>query len=115
MIERRKYPRLDGFLSIDYKVLGQDGSLINTVCKNISAGGICFPVRENIEQNTLLEVNIYVRETNKMIKTQGRVAWAKRREDKSYPYIIGVEFTDIEDAERDFILCYVWERLRDKE
>ncbi|MDP8215831.1 MAG: PilZ domain-containing protein [Candidatus Kaelpia imicola] len=115
MIERRKYPRLDNFLSVNYKVLGIDDSLVNTVCKNISAGGICFPVKEDIQQETLLEIDIYIREIKKGIQAKGRVVWLKRREDKCYPYIVGVEFTEIEDGERDFILHYVWEKLREKE
>ena len=112
MIERRKYPRVDDFLSINYRLLDSAGPFINTVCKNISVGGLCFPVMEGLAQGSFLDIEINIREIKKNIKSQGRVAWSKKREDKRYPYVIGVEFTEIEDGERDFILHYVWEKLK---
>ncbi|MDP8253219.1 MAG: PilZ domain-containing protein [Candidatus Kaelpia aquatica] len=115
MVERREYPRLDDFLSVNYRVLGRDDSSINALCQNISAGGICFSAGEGIQQETLLEVGIYIKKINKSIQTKGSVVWSQRREDKSYPYIVGVKFTEIEDCERDFILHYVWKVLREKE
>jgi len=112
MIERREYPRVDDLLSINYRLLNSTGPFIDTVCKNISVGGLCFPVMESLKQDSLLDIEINIRGIKKNIKSQGRVAWSKKREDKRYPYVVGFEFTEIEDSERDFILHYVWEKLK---
>ena len=112
MIERREYPRVDDFLSINYRLLNSTGPFIETVCKNISAGGLCFPIIESLTQDSLLDIEINIREIKKNIKSQGRVAWSKNREDERYPYVVGVEFTEIEDGERDFILHYIWDKIK---
>ena len=56
--ERRRFPRLDASVGIEYSILGKAPLKETAFTKNISAGGICLIVYEKIEVNTILSLRI---------------------------------------------------------
>lgn len=114
MEERRKYIRINESLAVHYQILKafmKSGSR----SKDISGGGICFPVLQNIPVGTILELEIESPQIVRSIKATGMVKWIKKRENLQFPYEIGVEFINIDSTDRNNLINYIKERAKDKE
>ena len=113
MDEHRQYVRINRFLEIHYRILK---SMMKTgsSSKDISAGGICFPVFQNMQPGTILELEIDSEEIGGHIKATGEIRWIRKKEDIHYPYEIGIAFININPADRDKLINYVKERSKDR-
>ncbi len=115
MREKRRFPRLNVAVDVRWeKVLPKKRWGLRTdvhVAKNISAGGICLVVYEDVEVGEQLSLDIEL-PTQKVIHAVGRVVWAspfqvsgdeerKRRD-------VGIEFTQITKEDREEMQRFVW-------
>jgi len=113
MEERRKFPRLDLNVEVNWKRNSASpsvsaGNIANT--KNISAGGVCLISDEclNVGQGLSLEIKL---PGNRIINAEGRVVWTDQFEiiggkyEKKYG--VGVEFVDIKDEIRTEINKFI--------
>lgn len=112
--ERRKYVRLNTQAQIRYTVIGKPGT-IKVTSKNVSAGGICAIVSEQLAEDTPLQLEIDIPDLNEPIHALGRVVWQKKVEaakNKSKTcFDTGIEFTGISDFDRFNINRYVLEHI----
>jgi c-di-GMP-binding flagellar brake protein YcgR len=114
--ERRKFVRLSASVIVDYKVIDTQ-SVKTTQTKNISAGGICIIVYEEIEPETILDLKIYLPDDSSPIQAKGRVVWKKEFTFSSDPrarFDIGIEFLEIESFDRERISRYVFSAFQNK-
>ena len=115
--ERRKYVRLKASVEVKYTVIGKPGT-IEVFSKNVSAGGLCLAVEEQLSAETPLQLEIKVPDLKDPIRALGRVVWQKRFDsagDEPRVYFdTGIEFTGISDFDRFNINRYVTERVEPK-
>jgi c-di-GMP-binding flagellar brake protein YcgR len=108
--ERRKYVRLKACVAVKYTVVGKPGT-VTVSSKNISAGGLCLLVEEELAKDTPLQLEFRLPDLNNPIGALGRVVWQRRFESKgerSKVYFeTGIEFTGISDFDRFNINRYV--------
>lgn len=115
---KRKYPRVNYPCSIT--VWREDGSsevvMANTA--NISGGGICVFLNEALAIETPLEIRIDNFFEGNPLKCRGKVVRCRTDvssiNSRQKFFEIGVEFFDMEDAQRQYLLGFV-ERLMDLE
>jgi len=110
-IERRKYPRLNAFIT--YSVVDPANADKTANTKNISAGGIAFFAREKIELNTTLSLNINLPDRSDLV-AKGRVVWVEKTKVPADPkicYELGIKFMEIDDNDRQRISRYIFYRL----
>ncbi len=110
-IERRKFVRLNIACDINYKVLDVEPPQGDkTKTRNISSGGICLIANEKISSGSILELNFSLPDKKPIIKSKGRVAWIKpfKIASEEEHFDCGVEFTEIEGADRKRINQYVF-------
>ncbi|MBU0634514.1 MAG: PilZ domain-containing protein [Candidatus Omnitrophica bacterium] len=110
-IERRKYPRVNAFIT--YSVVEKNSLEKSTNSKNISAGGIAFFSKEKLETNTILSLNISLPDRSDFM-AKGKVVWedhVKVADDSNMYYELGIKFIDINDDDRQKISKYVLHRL----
>jgi len=112
MEEHRQYVRVNRSLEIHYRVL-KTMMKTGSSSKNISAGGICFPVFQNLQPGAILELEIDSEEISGHIKATGEVKWARKKEDIHFPFEIGIAFVKIDPKDRDNLINYINERGRD--
>lgn len=77
--------------------------------KDISEGGMCFPVHRSIEPGTNLELQIYIADSKKPILAIGEVMWLQKRDDVRYPFLAGVRFKNIDVLDRGKLRSYISE------
>ena len=108
--ERRKFIRLNINVQINYAVI-VDSTKYATTTQNISAGGICLMTDNPLKRGDILKLDIILPEDPPTISAIGKVVWVKSfnivTEEKTR-YDVGVEFTELSEAERKRIQKYVF-------
>ena len=108
--EKRKFSRLNLSVLVDYKIVHKDSSESGNT-KNISAGGICLIVYEDIEIGSQLKLNIYLPEQDFPLLAEGRVVWKDDfivGDDNRIRFEVGIEFIKIDERDRQVIANYVF-------
>lgn len=111
--EKRRYPRLNINVNVEYSVLETSESVAGNT-KNISAGGICLIVYEDIKPGTILKLQIYLPDNHNPIQATGKVVWRSKVEvvaDKRVRFDTGIEFLDIKDSDRNIIAQHIFSLL----
>ena len=91
--EQRRYPRLKESCTLRYKRV-ETGSLptegTEAVSVNVSGGGLCFEVQEEINPGVLLAIELVLPDCESGVVALGRTVWC--RSAGSGRYEIGLEF-----------------------
>jgi len=94
--ERRRAPRVNGTV-VEYRVEGRDpddGEKIKAFIKDV-----CIYTTEAIEKEAILDIDIFLFGSERLIKAKGRVAWHKVGDYAGY-HNLGIEFTEIDEKIR---------------
>jgi len=113
--ERRKFPRLNASVAVEYSIIEKYPLKETTVTKNISSGGICLIVYEEIEVNTTLSLKINLADDNDFIETKGKVVWSSEFSlgpDKKQRWDIGIEFLEASEDDQKRVSKYIFTLLR---
>ncbi len=104
--ERRKYPRHKTSLKV---VLCPSQYLLerDLLTKDISEEGICLLSPYKIDIGEEIELGIYLPEFKKPVITKGRVLRRNETNDIKYPFILGIQFTQISKDTYDAILKHI--------
>ena len=117
--ERRRFPRIDGKISVQYRILSTFSSLDFKVLerkifkghtKNFSSNGLCIKTHNIIPLNAILDLVINFPERS--IKVVGRVAWSKETE-KPGEFYTGIEYVAIADNQANAMIQSIAEFLVD--
>ena len=113
--ERRRFPRLTVAAAVDYVILNKQTPEEGTLIRNISAGGICLIVYENIDAGTVLSLSIFLPDNHSYISAKGRVVWKKEfmvSSEQRKRYDVGVEFIEISEEDQKRISKFVFSLLK---
>ena len=101
--ERRCFPRINLHAPVRFQIKGEPG-FDNTISDDVSLGGLSFISDTYISPATdlILEINVLSR----IIKALGKIVWSCHlpHSDRS---LFGIEFTEFEASDRDYLSCYV--------
>lgn len=112
LIERRKYIRLKFPIEID--CIANDGSsIIKAATKDISADGLRFETHDKtINKSDILELKLNIPKISNPVHAKGRIAWKKKITlEDSAPHDIGVEFSEIEEDNKNTFLKFLCDLL----
>ncbi len=118
-VQRRSYFRLDCFMEVRYRLLGAFNSRNNddipfrtTMANDLSGGGIRLLLDEKLDPGTLVECELFGEQT-RAVKFRGVVV---RYDDTDnggqYKYTAGIAYIDIEDADREAVIRYIFREQR---
>jgi c-di-GMP-binding flagellar brake protein YcgR len=113
-VERRKFPRLVADVVVEYSVIAKEPEKETSVTKNISAGGICLIVYEDIEINSILSLKILLPVSKSPLQAKGKVIWKSEfsiDSEQRERYDLGIEFVEIKELDRQKIFQYVFSFL----
>lgn len=109
--EKRRYPRLPLNLGIKYEIASpQDSETVTTQTKNISAGGICIIAFKKMSVGLNLNLYFFLPDNEKTIQAKGKTAWIQEfsvGNDNNKAYDLGIEFTEIAEADSKRIAKYI--------
>jgi len=112
MQERRKFRRLNTLVDVTYAKHTSSEKEKLSLTKNISQGGICLILYDEIKSSDLLDIKIYLPDDKNPIIALGKVAWVKEfivgSETRGKRYDAGIEFIKINEKDREKIDSYVF-------
>ena len=103
MGEKRKNPRIDVSFPLECKNL-PSRNYFYTVSKDLSLSGTRILINEFIPKDNLLKIHINL--IDKVLDLKAKVVWCNK-ERVSERYSIGVEFVEINDADKDELYCFL--------
>ncbi|MGE5279896.1 MAG: PilZ domain-containing protein [Deltaproteobacteria bacterium] len=111
MEEKRRFPRLGIAVDVQWERAPEAGNPDSNVTKDISAGGICLIVYEEVSVGDLLNLR-FTLPTGRTVQALGRVVWVAPFEfssDRERPRRdAGIEFVHIEEEDRQEIAKFVF-------
>ncbi|MBN1871865.1 MAG: PilZ domain-containing protein [Candidatus Omnitrophica bacterium] len=114
MEERRKYIRLEVPVHLQYIIDGETMRK-DVTTKDLSCDGLRFICSNDISSGLNLEMNLMIPDASNPVHVNGKVVWSKRLtlEDGS-PYEVGVEFSKIEEDNKNTFLKYLCDLIYDQ-
>ena len=116
MQERRQFVRLDASVEVEHQVVKEPAAQISK-SRNIGGGGIRLIIFERLQPNSEIKLKIKLPDNQPPINITGRVAWQEpfsiSTEGEREHYDTGVEFTQINPADRARIEKFVFKYLKD--
>lgn len=108
LAERRKYIRLETPAEMTYATLGSL-KVYNAAGKNISADGLRFETRDRIlKESSMIELKLNLLDAANPVHAKGKVIWKKKLSlEDAAPFDVGVEFTEIEEDNKNTFLKYL--------
>ena len=80
---------------------------------SISASGIAFPVKDQLANDTLLDLSLYLHASDQRVAIRGQVVGCQAVESDVEPkYCLRVEFIDVDDSTRENLIQYILQRQR---
>ncbi|MDD3296457.1 MAG: PilZ domain-containing protein [Candidatus Omnitrophica bacterium] len=110
MKERRQHIRINDSLKVSYQVI-KSFRLVVTQSKDVSEGGISLPILQRLSPGMVIDLEIYLSDSQKPIKATGEIMWLKEIKDLKFPYMVGIKFLKIDSASLNRIRTYVLKKL----
>lgn len=115
-VQRRNFVRLDIKISMQYTKLSELleplSEPIEAVSMDISGGGLMFTTNGQVQQEDIIELRIFTN-PDKPVNAIGKVVRVTDTLGKERKLAVGVEFTLIEEGERDKIIRYIFNQQRE--
>ena len=105
--EKRKYLRLNKAIEMEY-ILPGSNRICAALTNDIAAGGLKFTTKENLQENTTLEIKLKLPNVQNPVHIYGRIAWLKKLDlQDSTPFDVGIELQRIEEDNKNTFLKYL--------
>ncbi len=115
MEEKRRFVRIDWPVIVKYKLLDEPKSEDRCVGKDISEGGLSFPVYERVSKGSSLSLEIELPFDSMPIFAKGTVAWVREAGQKPARFFeVGIDFKDISLADRKRLRDYIANEIRER-
>jgi len=114
MQEQRRFVRLaPPSIGVTYRVVGREAEETVQAAKDISQGGVRFPVSERLPQGARLELELALPVEESPIQAQVEVIWCARFHGNG-PYEVGCRFIQIDPLDRGKIIRHIHEALKQR-
>lgn len=104
--ERRKSFRLQDALPV-FRCSPEYLFTANFLTQDISQDGICLFTKNRLEIGETVKLGIYIPEEKIPIMAKGKVLRRNETDNPEYPYLVAIEFEEIEDQARQRILKHI--------
>ena len=111
-MERRLFPRLNANIKVDYFIMGIMPVVDEGSSKDISAGGICSVVDENVKVDSVIFLTVHLPDGKDPVKVRGQVvrsAEVTNAKAQEKHYETGIAFIKINPDDQERIAKYVTE------
>lgn len=100
---KRQHARSKSYSLIKFNL--SDGTPFETISNvvNISENGLKFTCYELLETNRDINMIVNVAQANRDVPIKGRLVWARKSKSQKGVFVVGVEFKDIKETDRQLI------------
>ena len=106
--ERRKFKRFDAYMSIKYKMPGDERREEISLSKDLSREGLKMNSTKDIQEGSMIDMEIMIPDDPKPVHTSGKIVWSQRSEGQNQGYDHGVRFTMMDPVDKFRILDYAY-------
>jgi len=112
--ERRRSLRLEAPIEICYTAPAS-GKIHKTKTKNISADGLRFEAHDKtLKQSDIIELKLVIPEAANPVHAAGKIMWKNKLSlEDNAPFDFGVEFTDVEEDNKNTFLKFFCDLIYD--
>jgi c-di-GMP-binding flagellar brake protein YcgR len=115
--QRRNFVRVEANLSIVFAQVDENYEPVGGTCSgttvDLSGGGLMFICNVELKCGDILDTTVYISDKDSA-KALGRVVrFVENRPKAKQKYSVGLEFTVIEESERDKIIKFIFNRQRE--
>jgi len=113
--EKRKFVRLSALVDVVYNKRAATAKEMS-LTRNISQGGICLIAYDELNEQDVLDLKLYLPEDNTPIQAIGKVVWVKEfiigsiEEGKRFD--VGIEFMDIKEEDANRVNKYIFSHIK---
>jgi len=108
--ERRKYLRIEAQIAL--RIIAKSGFIDTPDVKNISPLGLAFESKKEYKTSEPIELTINLPKSKNPVHVNGKVIWQKKTSfEDNAPYIIGCEFNEIEEDNKNTFLKYLCDMM----
>lgn len=118
-IQRREFFRFECNVPVEYRAIDsihtpedERGMFKKAITRDLSGGGLCIKVQEEISTNQLIECKLELYKEKKVEFIGKIVRVSPKAEEKKYKYEIGVIFTQIVGRDKEAIIRFIFEEQR---
>lgn len=106
--ERRRFKRFDAYMSVKFKMPDNKDFRGVSLSKDLSREGIKMNSNMNLEQGTLVDIEIDIPDDPKPVYTSGKVMWSRPARGKNEGYDQGVRFLMMDPVDKFRVLDYAY-------
>ncbi|MFZ5987420.1 MAG: flagellar brake protein [Bacillota bacterium] len=119
-IQRREFFRFECAIPVSVRIMNslknadfQDTNVIKTFTRDLSGGGVCIRLKEQVEQGKFISCELSLNDFNK-VGFVGKVVRLTKYDTSQgiYKYEIGVLFEKIEQKDREKIISFIFQEQR---
>lgn len=111
MTERRRYPRYNMALEVEYNARNDVEIQSKTYTYNVSEGGISIPLNKAIKPKEKIAITLRLPYGYRQISAIGKVAWKKPCEiPLASEQTAGIEFLDMDPESKVALVDYIREK-----
>lgn len=112
-VQRREYVRVDVNIPVEIKEVTPEGKELNSMCQDLSGGGLKLLAPESFKEGALLEARLKIVD-QKSISTVMEVLRVNSDNDSSLDYYISGRFVKISNSDRTAIIQLCFKRQLEK-
>ena len=118
MEDRRRFVRLQSWLTASYEVVGERKPL-ESITRNTSAGGVGFLTKSRLAPGTILDVTLVFPDEQRTIRFRGEVCWSGSLLFEGKPpnppraFETGIRFLRVSPEDERFLLDYAPKQSND--
>jgi len=110
MEERRRFVRVTDLKEVNYRPKGSFSKMHKAAVKDISLIGINFYSNENLEKETIIELELELPKSAKSMRIEGRVIWQLACRHDRYP--TGARFDSLEGENKEILADFIAESAK---
>jgi len=106
--ERRRFKRFDAYMSVKFKMPDNKDFRGMSLSKDLSREGLKMNSNMDLEQGTLVDIEIDIPDDPKPVHTSGKVMWSRPAHGKNEGYDQGVRFLMMDPVDKFRVLDYAY-------
>lgn len=106
--DKRKFKRFDAYMSVKYHLPGTETIKGISLSKDLSREGIKMNTNSDLQEGTVLDLEISIPDDPKPVHTSGKVMWSHPSEGRNQGFDQGVRFMMMDPVDKFRVLDYAY-------
>lgn len=106
--DKRKFKRFDAYMSIKFKVDGQQEVKGVSLSRDLSREGLRMNSSEPLKEGANIDMEINIPDDPKPVQTSGKVMWSHPSEEEKTGFDQGVRFVMMDPVDKFRVLDYAY-------